>query len=408
MQISSILDTEIAKVVEDIYTPDPDSQQRFPSDLTLSSGQFDRLVDDLLHEVPPPKQTRYAEVHRCHLCNVLLNLARSVVTKRWTIFFDEAKKYSKNELMHNAGFTSKSRTSDILGILERIEAVTKVEAPKHSSNSIGNLYYPNRELREKLVSFGLEAKSETSFEKVLIKIINPSRGWAKVDLRTVDGYEKIAELNEFARGQNWACKEAITRNFEYDPFKAGRFYTEFQNLPSRSHKIRQNTFINGEPVTEIYLNANHLRIFLAFNKMDVFGDSVDAYRSIADLAKVDRNTVKSFFTAALNCDSYQRARSAAKVPEKFGRGIMEAFERLYPKAQLFSSGRPFSLVGMQLEGEILRIAMEQLRNLDIFALPIHDAVAVNEKHRESAVLALEDAWNQVMHPFNSTAKTFVK
>ena len=87
---------------------------------------------------------------------------------------------------------------------------------------------------------------------------------------------------------------------------------------------------------------------------------------------------------------------------------MEAFERLYPKAQLFSSGKPFSLIGMQLEGEILRIAMEQLCRSDIFALPIHDAIAVGEKYREPAVMALENAWSQVMHPFNPTAKTFVK
>ena len=86
---------------------------------------------------------------------------------------------------------------------------------------------------------------------------------------------------------------------------------------------------------------------------------------------------------------------------------MEAFERLYPKAQIFDSEKPFGLVGVQLEGEILQIAMRELRLLDVFALPIHDAIAVNEKNYELAKSAMEDAWHHVMHPFHPTAKTFV-
>ena len=157
------------------------------------------------------------------------------------------------------------------------------------------------------------------------------------------------------------------------------FTQSFKTSPARTHKIRQNTLINDEPIKEVDFNANDLRLFLAFNKLDVYGDGTDAYREIANLAKVDRTTVKSFFTAALHCESYERARSGAKVPDTFGRRIMEAFERLYPKVQLFSGKQPFGLVGTQLEGEILQVAMRQLRLLDVFALPIHDAIAVPEK-----------------------------
>ena len=85
---------------------------------------------------------------------------------------------------------------------------------------------------------------------------------------------------------------------------------------------------------------------------------------------------------------------------------MEAFERLYPKVQLFSGKQPFGLVGMQLEGEIIQIAMRQLRLLDVFALPIHDAIAVPEKNYDRAKTAMEDARQQVMHPFHPNAKSF--
>ncbi len=407
MHTLSDLDTEIAKAVEDIYTPDTDDRQRFPSDLIVKADSFQEVVDEVGKEIASPKQGKYAENHREHLANILLNLSRGVVTRRWTIFFADSTAYSKGGLMHSAGFTSRSRTSKILETLVASEAIRKVNGANYQENPHGNLYYPNRELREKLFPYGLESTSERSFDKVLVRISNPSRGWGNTDLTTVDDYHKMAEINEYAKAQTWACKEAITRIFTHDPFTAGQLHTEFQNLPARSLKIRQNTLINGEPIREVDFNANQLRLFLAFNKLDVYGDGTDAYREIANLARVDRQTVKSFFTAALNCESYERARSGARVPEKFGRDIMEAFERLYPKAQIFNGERPFGLVGMQLEGEILQIAMRQLRLLDVFALPIHDALAVNEKNYELAKSAMEDAWHHVMHPFHPTATTFV-
>ena len=407
MATTSQLETEIVKAVQGIYSPDTDDRQRFPSDLSVKAESFQEVVDEVSEEISSPRQTKYAESHRADLANILLNLSRSIVTRRWTIFFGDSKTYSKGGLMHSAGFTSRSRTSKILEALVATEAITRVDGAKYQDNPHGNLYYPNRELREKLFRYGLESTSEHSFDKVLVRINKPSRGWGNVDLTTVDDYHKMAEINEYAKAQTWACKEAITRIFKYDPFTSGRLHTEFQNLPARSQKIRQNTLINGEPIREVDFNANHLRLFLAFNKLDVYGDGTDAYREIANLARVDRQTVKSFFTAALNCETYERARSGARVPDKFGRDIMEAFERLYPKAQIFNGERPFGLVGFQLEGEILQIAMRQLRLLDVFALPIHDAIAVNEKNYELAKLAMEDAWHYVMHPFHPTAKTFV-
>ena len=407
MHTTSQLETEIVKAVQGIYSPDTDDRQRFPSDLSVKAESFQEIVDEVSEEISSPRQTKYAESHRADLANILLNLSRSIVTRRWTIFFGDSKAYSKGGLMHSAGFTSRSRTSKIIEALVASEAITRVDGAKYQDNPHGNLYYPNRELREKLFRYGLESTSEHSFDKVLVRINKPSRGWGNVDLTTVDDYHKMAEINEYAKAQTWACKEAITRIFKYDPFTSGRLHTEFQNLPARSQKIRQNTLINGEPIREVDFNANHLRLFLAYNRLDVYGDGTDAYREIANLARVDRQTVKSFFTAALNCETYERARSGARVPDKFGRDIMEAFERLYPKAQIFNGERPFGLVGMQLEGEILQIAMRQLRLLDVFALPIHDAIAVNVKNYELAKSAMEDAWHHVMHPFHPTAKTFV-
>ena len=65
--------------------------------------------------------------------------------------------------------------------------------------------------------YGLASSSERSFDKVLVRINEPSRGWRSADLTTIEEYYKIAEVNEYAKAQTWACKEAITRIFKYDP-----------------------------------------------------------------------------------------------------------------------------------------------------------------------------------------------
>ena len=95
MPMTSQLDTEIAKAVEDIYAPDTDDRQRFPSELAIQSNHFDKQVDEIGRDICAPSQARYAESHRKHLANILLNLSRSIVTKRWTIFVDDPKAYSK-------------------------------------------------------------------------------------------------------------------------------------------------------------------------------------------------------------------------------------------------------------------------------------------------------------------------
>ena len=407
MQITSELNSEIAKAVAEIYNPDKDDRQRLPTDLKIKSSQFKQLISDLCKELPGPKLASHSGVHREHLSNILLNLSRSVVTRRWTVFFLNPKVYSEGGIMWSAGLSSYARTTQILDSLVASNLVIRETVAKYQANPRGALYFPGKQLREKLYSHGLDAVSESSFKQSFVRINQPDKGWKEFNPKKVDDYDKIAEINEYAKNQIWACKEAITRIFYRNPTTSGRLNTEFQNLPSRFHKIRGNTLINGEPITEVEFNANHFRIFLAFNKTDLYGDSSDAYRPIADLAKVDRQTVKSFLNSALNSETFDRARSDSRVPKDFCLRIIEAFERLYPNIKIFGKKNPFGAVGIKLEGEILQIAIRQLMLSDIFALPISGAIAVNMKHKEFTKLAMEDAWEQVMHPIHSNAKTFV-
>ncbi len=104
----------------------------------------------------------------------------------------------------------------------------------------------------------------------------------------------LATLNEYLSQQSYALKAPIQllyRRHEEPYFlNGGRVYTDIQRLPARKAKVRLNTLINGSPVIEIDLKANHLRMAAAiFQKEEI---APDPYIDIANRLGVTRNQVK--------------------------------------------------------------------------------------------------------------------
>ena len=263
-----------------------------------------------------------------------------------------------------------------------------------------------------MIWVGLQTMSPSSFSMPFLRINDPEETaknfvWSKDH----EDYLDMQTINEFARDQDWAMKSAIQLVFKHDPFRAGRLHTPFQNLPSRHYKIRINTQINGEPICEVDFNANHLRMLLATNQRDVVG-SDDAYAAIADEANVERNSVKGFFTVAMNCPSFEKAHHAARetsyrVPYEDCKAVYKAFEAIYPGIQLFSEGINFGVIAQNLEGRILRKVMLKGIQENIFALPIHDAVAVELNHMSWACDAMREAWESEIEGIHKGAKAVV-
>lgn len=215
----------------------------------------------------------------------------------------------------------------------------------------------------------------------------------------------ICTINEFIKPYQWACKAPITWPFKYTPFQSGRLITPFQNLQSREYKIRINTLINGNPIAEVDFNANHLRMFLAFNKTDVIGEQ-DAYETIVHESGVSRDKVKAFINIGLNNESFEAtrdvlARSKPYTSHAESKQIANVFNKLYPKLNLHCR---FALMAMQLEGLILRDVILRGTRAGILALPIHDAVAVEFDYQDWAKDAMEDAWQSVMSEFHKTCE----
>ena len=134
--------------------------------------------------------------------------------------------------------------------------------------------------------------------------------------------------------------------------------------------------------------------------------------AIAEEAKVERNSVKGFFTVAMNCPSFEKAHHAAretsyKVAFEDCKAVYRAFEVIYPGIQLFSEGINFGVIAQNLEGRILRKVMLQGIKENIFALPIHDAVAVELENMGWAYDAMSEAWEAEMKEIHKGAKATI-
>jgi hypothetical protein len=412
MQTTS-LHRELQRLSKDIEVPNHEDRDnhRFPERLVVDDPDFDSLVQELW-EISRPPQDSVAETHRKYLRSILLNLARGALTGQWTIFSGDSNSYSEGSLMHTLGFTSRRRVHAILELLESRGGLLKVTGKKYQKQGQANLYWASDTLREQLIWFGLQTMAPSSFSMPFLRINDPQESWQHYKWpKGHEDYQQMQAINEFARDQEWACKSAINLVFKHDALRAGRLHTPFQNLPSRKHKIRINTQINGNPICEVDFNANHLRILLATHKRDVVGGD-DAYAAIAEKAKVERNSVKGFFTVAMNCPSFEKAHHAARetsyrVSYEDSNAIYSAFECIYPDVPLFSEGINFGVIAQNLEGRILRRVMLQGIQENILALPIHDAVAVELDRMSWACDAMRDAWEEEMKEIHRGTKAVV-
>ena len=101
-------------------------------------------------------------------------------------------------------------------------------------------------------------------------------GWREIVAQLPKGHPDNADLtkiNEFLKDHAWACKGRVVLKYKHSVFQSGRLYTDHQQLPDRRFRIRINTRIDGESVSEVDFNANHLRFALAVLHGGDAGDS---------------------------------------------------------------------------------------------------------------------------------------
>jgi len=110
----------------------------------------------------------------------------------------------------------------------------------------------------------------------------------------------------------------------------------------------------------------------------------------------DRASVKAFITRAMGADNRDAAMNSCKT-EGITNVMFEALEaacaKLYPDLKLFIG---WTHQAQNLEGQILKKVMLQGVDEGIVCLPIHDAVAVPQRHQLWAVKTMMKTWTDVV------------
>lgn len=402
-------------MVEDRKIPDHEdykNQHRIESLVMLEHPEIEKLdwmIGKLAESTQPSgTQKTYIEANLNHWRTIVYNFIRTTATNQWLGIPGNSNAYTDGTYYNGLGLAYRG-TDKVLKELIRREWVTKKLGKQYHDRPRVNHYYPSEQFQSYLIDYAMFTDNPNSFDGSLLTINEPDPEYLQFRWkRDHPDYLPLAEINEFARTQQWACRSAITQSFKRTPFQSGRLITPFQNLHSRNYKVRINTLINGNPIAEVDFNANHLRMFLAFNKRDVIGD-YDAYEPITFDSGVERNKVKAFINVGLNSQSFEATKRVVarefQVRHAESIEIAEAFTKLYPNLNLHCG---FALTAMQLEGLILKEVLLRGAKAGILALPIHDAVAVEIQNQDWAKNAMEDTWQSVMSEFHKTAVSRAK
>jgi len=397
-QLSSLAE-ELAKrgVPEDIY----DNHSFLQSmELPNPSSHYTELLEEHVSQsVGGRNKTAAAELKQ-HLQFFLLCLSGCALTHKWLVVSLTKNHYSSDRTLKKYGLKY-SPTTHIVSYLKESGLVIAKKGAKYEGHPMRTRIYPTPDFAAQLVSFYLDTVESfdgdyLQFEKDEDREPVDDNNWAKA----IKGLPKdhpdkvdINRINDFLQAQQWACKGPVRLKYKQTPFHGGRLYTRYQQLPDRHFKIRINTLINGEPICEADFSANHLRLAMAVLHQQDAGET--PYEDLMELSGVnDRSLVKTFVTTAMGASSKQGAQSSwnrrALGAENFV-AIEEAVGKRYPELLLFDD---WGFQAQNLEGAMLREVMLNGIEKDIVVLPVHDAVAVQQKHESWAMDAMSEAWNK--------------
>lgn len=186
------------------------------------------------------------------------------------------------------------------------------------------------------------------------------------------------------RGRRPLLGQYVCRVFNRSWNLGGRFYRgSWQNMPG---KERRKLSIDGNEVVELDYGELHLRMLYADEQIDLEGD---AYA----IDGVERKVMKITALVALNAESHVSARDCLQYEMNKGRlpkthkpaELLEIFARAHPRLGKYL-GRGVGLSLQNRDSELVRRVLQDMTELGVLALPVHDSLIVPEQH-EGALLA---------------------
>ena len=173
-----------------------------------------------------------------------------------------------------------------------------------------------------------------------------------------------------------------------------------KSIPARKAKVRLNTLINGQPVVEIDLKANHIRMAAALQGIEL---PADPYIDIANRLGVTRDQVKLTINRSIGSSHAGRNEWGVAHPDDDEVDLpLDTFKRIKEEAQrtypFLALDEGLGLKLQSLEGQVMLQAMDRLLKLGIVSLPIHDALMVTDGMFavDAAEQHLKDAWSEAL------------
>lgn len=369
-----------------------------------------QILDEITDRLPRTRDSDRKKIRGA--ARVLLaNFVNCIYQRKWLAIPTKPAMYARGDYLHDSLFLTHRPTMAVLDTLKHlrwIEATTPGNNLKHTAT----LHRPTAEL-ERLIYEWLyliekpfdgkyiwASSKETRANEGRLRKSDISKRYMELS-PDVEDFWKMRKINEHLREQSYALhgpQLLIYRDEPDMPVRGGRVYMDIQRLPDRRAKIRLSTLINGHPVVEIDLKANHLRMAAALCNEEV---PIDPYQEIVNTTGFSRDEVKSVVNRSLGSNHSSRVMwgakhdSESKIDNEKFRAILDEAERLYPFVP-FNTGLGVML--QSLEGQIMINAQLQLIELGMTALPIHDALMIQQGLISESVAEeiLKKSWKETL------------
>ena len=368
-----------------------------PLELSAAGATFDQSIveNSFLRHTEGNRNPADLETQKKHWKIILLNLTYVMYQRNWLLVPMDSKFYSQDNYWTRKLGLSYRPMKTIVDYLKDNNFVEYKEGKAYEDHPITARISPLPTLTWLLWEYFL--KIEQPIESPYLIANTPDDGWEAIQHLPHDHYEiqELTQINEFLKGQQWACKGPVQLKYENNILQGGRLYTPFQSLPDRKIRLRINTLINNRPIGEVDFSANHLRLNLAYDK------GVDAgatpYEDIGEAAgDLPRAKVKDFIAVAMGADDAGKAASRcalAGIKSQDFQRLTEASKKVFPDLDLFIG---WGIHGQNHEGQILKKVMLEGIKKDIVCLPVHDAVAVQQEHIKWAEETMLECWDREM------------
>ena len=371
----------------------------FSQNLSLSryadSNAVNVMADYIIEQSDySPSQQSYKDLYRHHVILIILNLSRCIMHRQFCKIPLDAGAFGKGNSYDKLSYKNFRRAIDVLDALGFIELI---KGAKYSAGGQRSVMQPASVMSRSALYAYLESEDWSDPPYVKVSKQGESGHLSPADIEQIKIDEKdMLLINDFLRSHTWAAKSSIRRLYSGRVGSAGRLYCSYQQLPKRRIPIRNYCLIDGEPLVEVDLKASHPRLAVAL----FHGEKLERefYDNVFEATDVFQSKVKAFCQNAFSCDSRLAALNSFKKNkpngnEKDFNEIETYMLSRFPKLPYYSS---WSLIAMNYEGEIIKkVMLEGVRN-NIVVLPVHDAVAVQTKHKEWAEKTMIRCWNEIV------------